>query len=378
MGPEDDIMEAEIAEVEAGQVITKAEPVMAPPMAPKPKKRSKKPLLIASIIILIIVVGLIIAIWLPRPISDITLIVDESEDGTQLRLNGIASSESATEVSGTATITITYEGTEVYKNSNWKFDRNSENIEIPFNEFVMGNGDYLVKVELQGKTDEVTYEVDFVIEDATISAFNPIIDIVTYQPEFTYRVALDTDTSSNDDQLPKSADIKINEIEHENGVDEVPSGIGSWEDITGDLLYQVELDYEESGNYTTSITVRNNHVKSTSEYYEIDVDGEFMINAAPIAKIETDDDDGEVSPGTTVHFDGRPTIDDGDNIVEYEWYFEDSRTYQYGAEVDHTFWNPNTTSGAEGWWSVKLKVTDNGHGEEGKTNEVVTLIRVVV
>jgi hypothetical protein len=369
---DDEILDAEIAEVEEEPFIPDEKSVMSPSKAPKPKKRSKKPLLIVSIVFLIIVISIIAYIFLPRPPSSIELHATPSEDGHNLRLNAIVGMDSASEASGTATVKILYDGQEVYKNSNWKFDRNSETLEIPHNEFIIGNGDYMVEIDFEGVSYEVKYVVKFIVEDAEISARDPVLNDVTYQPEFYFKVDIET----KDNTLPRSSELRIDEIEHENGADSVTSGIGQWEDLTGNLVYETKLDYEESGNYTAIITIKNSDAKSTSEYSEFEVEGSFFINAIPIAKIIKDDDDGVVSPGTTVHFDGRPSLDDGDNIIEYEWYFEDTKTTVYGAEVDHTFWNPNTTPGADGWWSVTLKVTDSGHGVVSEDHTTWTLIKV--
>jgi hypothetical protein len=133
-----------------------------------------------------------------------------------------------------------------------------------------------------------------------------------------------------------------------------------------------------------TIGIKNNDVKSSSPFYEFDVESEIMINAVPIAEIETTEGDGnennEVVAGTTVDFDGSSSIDDGDNIEIYEWYFEDDPlNVQYGVQVSHTFntVKRNPENLAEIWpWSVTLTVMDNGHGEEGKTHTDVVLIKV--
>ena len=87
-----------------------------------------------------------------------------------------------------------------------------------------------------------------------------------------------------------------------------------------------------------------------------------MINAYPKAEIDHDDDNGGVSQGTTVTFNAYDTLDDGDNIADpegYEWYFEDTLSYEYGIEVDHQFNILSNILDTDDAWGVILTVTDD-------------------
>ncbi|UCF07306.1 MAG: hypothetical protein JSW28_06535 [Thermoplasmata archaeon] len=374
---DEEVMEGAIVEVVEEPQVPAAQPTMAPPKAPK-KPGRKKAIMAIAVVFLIVVVVLIAYIMIPQPPSSIDVTANEATDGHSLWLYLGISMRTATEASGEAKVTITYDGEPSYSNSNWKISSNAEQITIPYSDFVMGNGFHTIEVEFQGVSDTSTFEAKHVIEDAIIVADDEVINEATGQAKFTLRVNFDTKSN----ELPGDADMKVKAIEHEDGVHDVKDGIGTWESVTGQRQYEDDINYDESGNYTLTVTIRNNDVKSDSAYHEFDVENdEIMLNAVPIAKIETTegdgDENGQVSVGTTVHFDGRSTIDDGDNIEEYDWFFEDTQSHSYGPEVDHTFNFVNPAADRNDW-SVTLTVTDNGHGEDGREDHEMVLIVVTL
>jgi hypothetical protein len=348
---------------------------------PPPIKKSRAKTIIAVIVIVMIILAVILAyIFIPKAPTNIELFATESGDGNALRLNAIVGSESATEVSGTAKISISFDGDEVYSNDNWKIDSNDEKKEIPYNEFAVANGIYTVNVEFEGVEDEATYELDFVVEDISIDdealVLNPNIPSISGQPEFTLRVILETAGIAK----PKSTEIKIVEIIHEDNVNKVTSGIGEWEDVSGEGFFQDTFDYDESGNYTVTIGIKNTDLKSSSSFYEFERVDTFMINAQPKAEITTSEDpDNSINRGDTVTFYSHESIDDSENnnkIIEYKWYFTDTKQTEYGIEVNHQFNILNTDPDENGMWMVTLTITDNGDGGEQKTHTDFVLIEV--
>jgi hypothetical protein len=378
--PENVFIDEGVEEVEVVEEPMYQEPEPTPEPSPPPKKGlgKKKILLTIVVVILVIIAAFAIYIFIPKAPTGITLHATESEDGHSLRLSASIASESATESSGEAKISISYEGEEVYNNNAWEINSNYDTIEIPYNEFVVENGFYDIDVEFQGVSDSATFEVKFVIEDASITTYNTKINDVTYQPEFTLRATFEFDVIA----LPKDADVKVAEVLHEDGIHEVTSGIDEWESVDGQGQYEDVIEYEESGNYTVTLEIRNNDVKSSSEYYDFEVEGPIMLNAIPIAKIVTEEGDGnenhQVRRGTTVHFDGTFSIDDSDdnhNIVIWDWFFEDTNQHEYDPEVDHTFNTLNPDPERDSWM-VTLTITDDGHGEDGKYN--LAFVNIVV
>jgi hypothetical protein len=382
---EEGIMDDSAVEV-VEEPIVPDEQMRMPPGAPKKPSR-KKPLIIAAIVFLIIVFAFIGFIFIPRPPTDIDIIATESGDGHGMRLNALISSDSATESSGKASIKITYDGTEVYSNSNWKIDSNSDSITIPYSEFVMGNGVHNIEVEFEGVSDSEGYNVDFVIDDVDVAGENAQLDQNPpyLPPEFDLKVSVDTENDAD----PKNAEIKIVSIVHKEESYQITSGIGDWENLEG-AQFTDTLEYQQSGNYTVTVEIRNGDVKNTAELYEEQYTGDIMINAVPKAVIETTEGDGNEDDrvaltGTTeertIEFDATSSVDDSANnghLVIYEWFFEDTQQFEYGEVVEHTFNTRNPSSDAQGKWTVSLTITDDGHGENGKTDTAFTLIEVTL
>ena len=224
---EEEIVDEALVEVDEEPFIPDAQMQRPPPMAPK-KKGRKKAFLIVAIIFLVIVFSLIGYIFIPRAPSALDLHASEDDSGHSLRLNALISSDSATESSGTAKVSITYDGVETYSNTNWNINSNNDMIRIPYSDFVVGNGIYTVEAEFEGVKDTTTHEINYVIEDADITVYNVNINDFTEVASFTLQANFETENSAD----PKNAEIKVVGIEHENGVDQVTTGIGTWEAIT--------------------------------------------------------------------------------------------------------------------------------------------------
>ncbi len=368
---EDDIMDAEVVDVEEElpPELPPEEPAELPPAAPLPKAKRpgvKKALIVVAVIVLVIVASLVVFIYLPRAPSGITLQKPvETTDGLQLKAQ--ISSDSATQSSGTAKITITFNGSTVYTNNNWKIKSNSAAITIPYNEFVMDNGEYTIFTEYEGVSDEITYEIKFVLKYVSINVYDN--DFVGNQPQFTVGVGV-----SGDNAKPlKDSEIMISSIKHVDGSPSITSGIGDWQQMAGLAEYTTTLDYQQSGNYTFIIDVENNDVKDSSDYASYSVEAIRLVNAPPKRPQiiwEDDNGDGEVIMGENVEFDGGNSVDDGE--LHYHWSIQrtqsepDQEVYaEDGAEIDYTF-----TQWGEHY--IYLFVTD----EHGQPNTHFTVIDV--
>jgi hypothetical protein len=226
------------------------------------------------------------------------------------------STDSATQSSGTAKITITFEGSTVYTNDKWKIKSNSAAITIPYDEFVVDNGEYTIFTEYEGVSDEITYEIDFVLTYVTITVYDNVF--IVNQAQFTVSVGV---SGENAEPL-KDSEIMISSIEHEDGMHSITSGIGDWQEMAGLAEYVTTLDYQESGNYTFYIDVENNDVKDSSDYASYTIEAERLINAQPVSKFTWDDSaggdgDGQIEKNENVEFDGGNSIDEGD--LDYTW-----------------------------------------------------------
>jgi hypothetical protein len=367
---EDDIVDAEVVDVEEElpPELPPEEPGEMPPAAPPPKPGRpgvKKALIVITVIVLVIVASLVVYIYLPRAPSGITLL--NPEDTTEgLLLEAAISSDSATQSTGTAKITITFNGSTVYTNENWKIKSNKATITIPYDEFVMDNGDYTIFTEFEGVSDEISYEIDFVLKYVSINVYDN--DFVGNQAQFTVSVGV-----SGDDAEPiKDSEIMISSIEHVGGSPSITAGIGDWQQMAGLAEYTTTLDYEQSGNYTFTIDVENNDVKDSSDYASYSVEAIRLINAPPKRPqiLWEDDGDGVVNINEQVRFDGSNSVDDG--ALNYHWSIirtqsePDQEVYSAdGAEIYFTFnqWGEHY---------IYLTVTD----EHGQLNTHFTVIDV--
>jgi hypothetical protein len=340
---DDDIMDAEVVDVEEDypSELPPEEPVGMPPAAPPPragKPGVKKALIVIAVIAIVIVAILVVLIYLPRAPTGITLQNPiETTDGLQLKAE--ISSESATQTSGDAKVTISFNGSTVYTNDKWKIESNSAAITIPYDEFVVDNGEYTIFTEFEGVSDEITYELDFVLKYVSITVYDN--DFVGNQAQFTVSVGVSGD---NGEPL-KDSEIMISSIEHVDGSPSITSGIGDWQDMAGLAEYVTTLDYQESGNYTFTIDVENNDVKDSSDYASFSVEAIRLVNAPPKRPQilwEDSSGNGVVVLGENVEFDGSNSIDDGD--LDYHWSIirtqgePDQEVHaEDGAEIDFTF-----------------------------------------
>ena len=384
---EGEVVEAdELADIEEETFIPEKKPEKMPSQPPEKGRSGKKILITITIAILVIIAGFALFIFFPRAPTASTLAATESEDEHGMRVSAPISSESATESSGEAKITISFDGDVVYTKDDWQIKNNNPSITIPYSEFVVANGVYTIDVEFQGVSDTTTYdEVDFVIEDITIEKnpiiVNPNINEITYQPEFTLIAIFQTEK-----RAPKDSEIRITEVKHDDGIHQVTSGIGDWESVINQGQFQDTIEYDVSGNYTMKIEIRNNDVKSSAYYHEFEVNDTVLLNAAPIAVIAWEEEDGvndyQVQQGDWVDFDPSGSVDDGDNIKEYKWEFADwvtTEIYEDDRIVRHVFdraskVDPETLQKVP--WGVTLTVTDRGYNGEQKTH--LTAIGIVV
>ncbi|UCE36955.1 MAG: PKD domain-containing protein [Thermoplasmata archaeon] len=367
---EDEIYEGEVVEV--AEEMPPEEPpqvAAAPPPSKKPKPGVKKGLIIVTVVILVIIASIVIFIFLPRAPTDIAINPQTGSDG--LVLNAYISSDSATESSGKAKITIKFGIDEVYSNNNWKITGNSAAITIDYNEFVVDNGEYKIFVEYEGVSGEATYKIDWVLKYITLTNTDNVI--VGGQPQFTLNVGV----GGEDNAQPKDAEIRISSIANTSESLSITSGIGEWE-TPENALYSTTLTYAKSGNYTVSIDIENNAIKSSSNYASYTVEKKLLINAPPKAKYTIDDpppgnEDGNIDLNEEIDFDGSSSEDEGD--LEYYWLITLSSSAEKPGVMVHSDTNEKTTYtfSNPGYYGISLTVTDQ-HGEINTKSDTVAVL----
>ncbi len=136
-------------------------------MEPKDKKRIIK--IVAVAVIIIVITAITIAILMADDGIDlIYVIVDKVDDG--LRVRAIADPSGMGEVNGDGNIVIEHDGNIVYEGKiGFKNDNADET--VGFQDFVEGNGEYIVTVSYNDKSGSRTYDVDWVTEYIYVYGF---------------------------------------------------------------------------------------------------------------------------------------------------------------------------------------------------------------
>ncbi|UCE38093.1 MAG: hypothetical protein JSW00_02310 [Thermoplasmata archaeon] len=339
----------------------------------------KLPIIIGIIIAAIVIIAIVSIIFLGDDgskssnedeviIKGITINSQETPDG--LKLTAFISADKPSKISGQAKITITQSGSTVYTNNNWDIEDNTATITIPYNQFVVDNGDYNINVEFKGASDEITHSIDFVLKNVSITISDNII--VDEQPQFNLKI----EVSGANSALPGDSEIRIASIEHEDGIHSITSGIGTWIPVEGNPEYEQIINYDVSGNYTITIDIKNNEVKDSSSYASYSADDKKLINAAPDSKFTWEDEDGDntVSTGEEVDFDGGISIDDGDLV--YHWTITYSTEPDEPGAIVHTDEDEQMTYTFSniGYYGISLTVKD-AH-DEVDTHSIIIEVQI--
>jgi len=193
--------------------------------------------------------------------------------------------------------------------------------EVKYQEFIMGNGEYVFRVEMDGVSKERTFNLAndlqwFLIEDGTITVTEPTSDDkleegyslkIFFQP--TYGNA-ENERSS----YPKLATVDYY-IQRDGGEEQLISTVQIGNQVT---IEPVEYAYTTSGNYTVWVTVENFFCRSDSPYINVKITEKVIgdININPVATIASPSTSAQTGDTRTYSSDSDPT--DG-QITKYWW-----------------------------------------------------------
>lgn len=364
--PEEEIEEEETEEEEE---IEEEEPEKRSPKKSKrapvedeyPKEKGPNPIVIFVVIavIMIIVGGILYTVFNNPDFEDAFIgnmygfdTNDDLYDDT-LYIPVIASANSVGSTDGTGKIGIYFgdEENPIYETDvSIKDDRGS--IEIPFDRFVIGNGDYTVRLEAGSGENEKNYNIRDVVEKIEIEWTEETTPASGWGNfyQISYKIRPQNADGSNLISFPSPFSFE--------GSLRLPDGTAdplSFDRVTpGYFYYSNTATHTDKGEYRVTGTWANDICMPTSKYKTIQIteDNSLDVDFPPEANAGPDLDGILVNGNASVSFDGSGSWDDG-TVVQYMWDFGDHSNITTSASlVTHTYHEP-------GDYYVELSVIDD-------------------
>jgi len=284
-----------------------------------PRRLTAGPIIAAVVILLILGVVGFYFFYGAGEVNDVVIVQpearDTNEDGNidslwfevHVTPRGVRSFE------GEGTLDIVYDGKSEYT-SDVKISSDRALVEVPFDRFVNGGGDYDLRFSVAGKTDTEVYHVNFVAEEVEFDTFK-----TTYMSEEVVNISMEPKFMNLErfpviSQINKHFRFIVNMVGPEG---EVYSDTYTMRDLNPDNhRVSATLDFSNMGNHTISVEMENLLVKASSEYRTID-GGEKVrfLNRPP--EIEVSYQPQKVRPGTEVTFSLTGADPDENGRVEY-------------------------------------------------------------
>lgn len=276
--------------------------------------------LIVLIIVVAIIVTIIAVIFLygRGEVSRIDMSKPQAEDfdgdsvydGISFTVFGVA--PGVQKVTGKGTYSIFYNGEKVYSGE-YKFieGRDMAEVRVPFERFVMGNGQYKIVAEAVGKSTVHTFDVGFVVEALNIS-----VSLVYSENDYVVRVLVipETESGGNLFQTPLYSTIQMTFKD--------PRGSPQTEEIEQNtfprgVFVSHTFEMRERGNYSLKVVWINEKVAETSHWKEVESVTSHYLDKPPFARLDVPE---SVSLGPDlsekVPLDGSGSTDDGE-IISY-------------------------------------------------------------
>jgi hypothetical protein len=316
----------DMEEVEAVEIVEDV-PEQIPPQKTPPSVAKKpnpwvKRIMVVSVVVILIVVGLFAFIYFGTSITNIT--VGLSEDNSNLpdkiTVTALVGTTGSASVAGEGKLEISYEDDIVSTSKISIDDGGTGVVDVPYNSFIEGNGNYYFQVKYEGKeSPPQLYEVDYIVERINITE-GP--GVVNYNGQLNVTYFMQRADGNNMNDLPKDADLTVDEIRNLDNNDKIADDEEPEE--VDDSFIRLEFDYSKSGNYTFSASLINKRVKPDSDYYEItETRDKVYINLLPRASSTKNvNDPGVPFSPYSVDFDASASWNDGD-ISAYVWDFDD-------------------------------------------------------
>jgi hypothetical protein len=279
-------------------------------------KRKTFIVIVAIVIVAIVILAAVIIFFIPDggKITDIYVGLSESHSD-YLDVTVLVGSSSRASIAGDGDLEITYNDNVIYTSKISINDDGTGELNLPYNDFIEGNGDYFFQCKYKGKeSPPATYHVGYIVEnlhtdvDVGVVLDSGSLDITTFM-----QTKEGTSVSSD----PKDAEYQVTEIRNMDDGSEIQVE-NTPVDIGGSFI-QMEYPYQQSGNYSISIRVENTRAKTTSEFYEVNMTREVFLNILPQARAVVSTTE---AMGATYNasFDTSSSWNDGE-ITLYIWDF---------------------------------------------------------
>jgi hypothetical protein len=323
---EDVVPVEDVEEVEAVEIVEDEppRPQRAPPAAIKKPNPWVKRILVLVVVIVIILVGLWAFIYFGTRITDISvnLSEDPSNYPDSIKATALVGTSGSASVAGKGNLEVRYDEDLVYSSKININDDGTGDVDVPYNSFIEGNGNYYFQVIYEGKdSPPAIYEVDYIVESLNITTE---VGIVNNNGQLNVTVFMQDKKGKNMGSVPKGAQITFDEIsligDSPIVMDDGP------EDVDESFLREV-FSYDQSGNYTISVTVENTRVKSDSEYHEVTETRDIIyFNIIPRASAVYTYVGNPTLTSYTVEFDASSSFNDG-TITLYKWDFNQDNDF---------------------------------------------------
>jgi hypothetical protein len=343
----------------------------------KELKKSRRKKILAVIVVIIIIVSIFIAFFFLMPnVKKMYLDIPQpTEDGISVGVHIIL--EGGGSANGDADIEILYGAEKVYSGT-VEINRDEGTAYIDYNEFVVGNDDYTVKVTFRGKSVSQTFNLQesplfwTVVENFELNIYpNPWIFNETVDPNVKLNVGVNIkDTSGNNPNAHAGKSEVTLKVRHENSAEvtyteEVTNEFGV---VFDQYNYFSQGTGTGSGNYTITVIWENQWVKSDADTYEVEVVHQEYFNMDIVA--DAGDSSRTVtipllSTSETEEFDASDSKNDGE-ITVYQWDFDyqddnddnelDFTVDAVGKKVSHTYTNADIGNS----YTVALRIYGDG------------------
>ncbi len=283
---------------------------------------------IVTVVVIIVVAALIVGfnssasssvkqIVMP-PVSEEDFDGDTMPDGILVEYHVISEGFSA--FSGKGRLKVAYEGETCYSKP-VNTDDGNERVELRYQDFVVGNGEYTVLVTYGGKQGRESHEVGWVVEDINVTqSLASKVSAQTQGIPFNVTVVMRDRDQRSLEELPSELTIQA-QVKNENGYT-VFEDEKELENVKSTYqMFNFVKDYPSwvSGNYTTEVTVVNDMVNEDSEYKEVTASTKSYMDAPPVAILNPSTTSISLLSDQEVKLDGSSSYDDGE-IVSYSWY----------------------------------------------------------
>ncbi len=314
--PVDDYEEVEAVEVMGEEPLP---PQKAPPSAIKKPNPWVKRIMVLAVVIILIIAGLFAFIFFNTRITDIkvSFSVDDTNFPDSILVSALAGTTGSASIAGDGDLKVIYKNDVVYETKIKFDDEGTGKHRLEYNKFIEGNGNYEFEVEYRGiKGGPETYNVNYIVERINISAQ---VGHVGGIPQINLTCYMQAESGLSLSGIPKGHELTIDYIKRLDDGSTIEDDYEPTAAETHDSHFEMQFDYQKSGNYTFSATVINTRAKPDSDYHEItEVRDKVRLNQLPIPRVTYTITETLLT--YTVTFDASQSWNDGAKTL-YKWDF---------------------------------------------------------